>query len=156
MNGTDDPDHSYQDQSNHNYGWLDQYDNGNMDGFCEIYNNGQCLQYSFIQKSDVQPYFDIAAAYGFANYMFQTNEGPSFPAHQFLFTGTSAPTAPNDPNNYYLNFIAENADMFSSGCAQNTYQANWVDPTGTESPGPIECYPHDSLVTNASGDKGIT
>src|ERR1700691_1651249 len=83
---------------------------------------------------------------GFANYMFQTNEGPSFPAHQFLFTGTSAPTAPNDPNNYYLNFIAENADMFSSGCAQNTYQANWVDPTGTESPGPIECYPHDSLV----------
>jgi hypothetical protein len=30
--------------------------------------------------------------------MFQTNQGPSFPAHQFLFTGTSAPDAYGDPN----------------------------------------------------------
>ncbi len=41
----------------------------------------------------VQPYFDIATANGFANRMFQTNQGPSFPAHQFLFGGTSTPRA---------------------------------------------------------------
>jgi phospholipase C len=40
----------------------------------------------------VQPYFDIATNYGFANRMFQTNQGPSFPAHQFIFGGTSAPS----------------------------------------------------------------
>jgi phospholipase C len=41
----------------------------------------------------VQPYFEIARNYGFANRMFQTNQGPSFPAHQFLFGGTSQPSA---------------------------------------------------------------
>jgi phospholipase C len=40
----------------------------------------------------VQPYLDLAKAYGWGNYMFQTNQGPSFPAHQFLFGATSAPT----------------------------------------------------------------
>ncbi len=152
INGTQDPDHSYQDQNNNDYGWLDQYDNGNMDGFCEIYQNGQCLQYSYVQKFDVQPYFDIATAYGFANYMFQTNEGPSYPAHQFLFSGTSAPTAP--PN---ADFVAENGSggINSSGCASGA-NANVVNPNGVEGSGPAECYPHDSLVTNSSGDKGIT
>ncbi len=99
-----------------------------MDGFCQIVESGQCVQYSYVQKSDVQPYFDIATAYGFANYMFQTNEGPSFPAHQFLFTGTSAPTAP--PN---LDFVAENGSLGVnlSGCARGA-TSPFVDPTGTE------------------------
>jgi phospholipase C len=138
-------------------GWVPQYDNGNMDGFCQIKNSaGQCLQYSYVQRSDVQPYFDIATNYGFANYFFQTNEGPSFPAHQFLFTGTSAPVAPLNPN--YLNFVAENgANRLSpSGCDDNSTKAAMVDPTGTEGAGPFECYTHDSLVTNAKGDKGVT
>ena len=38
----------------------------------------------------------LATQYGWANYMFQTNQGPSFPAHQFIFGGTSAPTAADD------------------------------------------------------------
>jgi phospholipase C len=149
--GSLNPQHGYK------LGWLPQYDNGNMDGFCQIKNSaGQCLQYSYVQKSDVQPYFDIATSYGFANYFFQTNEGPSFPAHQFLFTGTSAPVAP--PNNTYLNFVAENGGnkLAPSGCDDNSSKAQWVDPTGTEGPGPFECYTHDSLVTNASGDKGVS
>src|SRR5208283_5582772 len=37
-----------------------------------------------------EPYWDIAAQYGFANRMFQTNQGPSYPAHQFLLSGTSS------------------------------------------------------------------
>jgi len=151
--GTLDPWHCYICQTT-GYGWVHQYDSGNMDGFCEIYTSGQCKEYSFVQKSDVQPYFDIATAYGFANYMFQTSEGPSFPAHQFLFTGTSAPVAPLQTN--YLDFVAENASFPSSGCGQSTYEAPWVDPTGTEGPGSVECYTHDSLVTNSAGEKGVS
>ena len=51
--------------------------------------------YMYVDNSTgtVQPYFDIATNYGFANRMFQTNQGPSFPAHQFIFGGTSAPQA---------------------------------------------------------------
>src|SRR5271166_2544889 len=53
----------------------------------------------------VQPYLDLVKAYGWGNYMFQTNQGPSFPAHQFLFGATSAPSANDDHNGI---FVAEN------------------------------------------------
>jgi hypothetical protein len=118
---------------------------------------------SYVQKSDVQPYFDLATGYGFANYMFQTNEGPSFPAHQFLFTGTSAPVAPT--NNYYLDFVADNAPkkegFLDSGCPYtdgNFGWPDWVKPDGsTEADArSSECYTHDSLVTNTSGDKNFS
>ena len=49
--------------------------------------------YGFVDPSEVQPYLDIVHAYGWGNYMFQTNQGASYPAHQFLFGATSAPTA---------------------------------------------------------------
>ena len=55
----------------------------------------------------VQPYLDLVKAYGWGNYMFQTNQGPSFPAHQYLFGATSAPSADDDHNGI---FAAENTD----------------------------------------------
>ena len=131
-----------------------------MDGFCELVNNqNQCLQYSYVQSSDVQPYMQIATTYSFANYFFQTNEGPSFPAHLFLFSGTSAPTYPNDPNNFFLDFVAEN--YRSGGCLDTQPVALWVDPLGTEHSTfpqgwPGDCYTHDSLVTNVNGGKGTS
>jgi phospholipase C len=115
------PDHS------HNPAWLDQYDGGAMDGSCSNQvtlahcNKAQlplcpkgnhqkyCPAYTYVSNADglLDPYFEIAAQYGFANYMFQTNQGPSFPAHQFLFSGTSAPVG--YPNQYFDWFAAENA-----------------------------------------------
>ncbi len=50
-------------------------------------------QFIYVYPADVQPYLKMAQQYGFADHMFQTNEGPSFPAHQFILSGTSAPTA---------------------------------------------------------------
>jgi len=41
-------------------------------------------QFKYVEPSDVQPYLQMAAQYTFANRMFQTNQGPSFPAHQFI------------------------------------------------------------------------
>jgi phospholipase C len=102
------------------------------------------------------PYFDIAMNYGYANCMFQTNEGPSFPAHQVIFSGTSAPVPPGDFFGNDRNFVAENplgkASNKDSGCDDlRRERALWVDPTGTEfDPGrPLDepCYHHDSLVT---------
>ena len=66
----------------------------------------------------VQPYLDLVQAYGWGNYMFQTNQGPSFPAHQFLFGATSAPSADDDQAG---TFAAENVGKGdaskSAGCA---------------------------------------
>ena len=41
----------------------------------------------------LDPYLTLAKQYGWANFMYQTNQGPSYPAHQFIFAGTSALTA---------------------------------------------------------------
>ena len=78
--------------------------------------------------NEVQPYFDIAKAYGFANYMFQTNQGPSFPAHQFLFSGTSAPVTDGSSNQTL--FASENPTAGPGGAAQGspTGCLGWVPP----------------------------
>ena len=57
--------------------------------------SGAC-SFAFVDPSDVGPYLTIAQQYGWANFMFQTNQGPSTPAHQFIFGGTSAPSAIDD------------------------------------------------------------
>jgi len=113
--------------------WAAMYDNGKMDGAlneglsiydstCQIPPNPEYVYVSLTSGQSPQPYFDIATNYGFANYMFQTNQGPSFPAHQFIFSGTSAPTyykEPNDNGNLWWEwFDAENVYMNNgiSGC----------------------------------------
>ena len=53
----------------------------------------------------LDPYLMLAEEYGWANFMYQTNQGPSYPAHQFIFSGTSASTAADDANS---TFLAEN------------------------------------------------
>jgi phospholipase C len=53
----------------------------------------------------LDPYLTLAKDYGWANYMYQTNQGPSYPAHQFIFTGTSSLSAEDDQD---AKFISEN------------------------------------------------
>ena len=93
---------------NHSHGatgWLRQCDlqpgttHCRMDGAATC--SGTCLtdpsfRYVDYTTGDVNPYLELATQYGWANAMFQTNQGPSYPAHQFLFGATSAPSAPDD------------------------------------------------------------
>jgi phospholipase C len=90
-----DPNHA------HEAAWIPTYNGGAMDGACKITASGCTMsypEYTYVQSSDVVPYFQIAEQYGYANYLFQTNQGPSFEAHQFLLSGTSAPDQIGDPN----------------------------------------------------------
>ena len=121
-----------------------------MDGVCSNMSqgcSGTCPQYAYVPQSDVQQYFQIAETYGFANYMFQTNEGPSFPAHQFLFAGTSAPVIYNDANDpcsglrlppCWTWFVADNPEGFTNaeddtGCtAPSDEFLRTIDPGATE------------------------
>jgi phospholipase C len=75
--------------------FLDVWDEGAMDGADKIpcnpsVNCPDLPQYQYVQQSDVQPYFTMAETYTFGDRMFQTNQGPSFPAHQYILSGTSA------------------------------------------------------------------
>ena len=72
--------------------WLAEYNNGAMNGFDLDTCRGTCpvnAAYGYVPKSEVAPYYTMAEAYTFADEMFQTNQGPSFPAHQYLISGTS-------------------------------------------------------------------
>jgi phospholipase C len=71
--------------------FLTDYDNGKMDGFDkalppQFYHR----PFSYAPAKEIQPYFDMAAQYAFADNMFQTQQAGSFPAHQYLVSGTSS------------------------------------------------------------------
>src|SRR5260370_24778358 len=53
------------------------------------------LQFGYVDPTAtyIQPYFQLAEQYTFADRMFQTNQGPSMPAHQFILSRTSGPRA---------------------------------------------------------------
>lgn len=79
-------------------------DGSNLDGYCPQYTYVENTLYN---GSDgiLDPLFDIANKYGFSNWTWHTHQGPSFPAHQFLLSGTSAAgseggTCPLVGNNY--------------------------------------------------------
>ena len=60
--------------------------------------------------------------------MFQTNQGPSYPAHQFLFGATSAPSADDDHNGI---FVAENTHG-GRMCRPSTALVPLINPKGVE------------------------
>lgn len=130
--------------------FLKMFDNGLMDGAGDIACSGTCLsqpQFRFVDNSSgiLNPYLDLAKQYGWANYMFQTNQGPSFPAHQFLFGGTSAPSAAHDAAGI---FAAENmgGTPGPAGCiAKEGTFVRLVTPTG-ENQRIYPCFEHETLA----------
>jgi phospholipase C len=121
-----------------------------MDGAARIACGPKCSpdsQFRFVDNSTgiLNPYLELATQYGWANYMFQTNQGPSFPAHQFLFGGTSAPSAADDAAGI---FAAENPPGTKKlvGCAApaGTLVA-LIEPNGSEQQTVYPCFEHTTL-----------
>src|ERR1700685_109036 len=153
--------------------FVSMYDGGKMDGAdqieidCTKKNEPDCPSptawFRYVNPSEVAPYFQLAETYTFGDRMFQTNQGPSFPAHQFIISGTSAPTPPGQPNSDY--FAAENMTYptpisnIPAGCiALPGTTAAWIEPTGGEinsSPAQFPCYEHPTL-TDLLDAKAIT
>ena len=122
-----------------------------MDGAGDIPCGGTCPsnpQFKFVDNSTgiVDPYIHLATRYGWANYMFQTNQGPSFPAHQFLFGGTSAPSAADDAAGI---FAAENMSGGATtvaGCiAKAETTVDVVTPSG-ETTSIYPCFEHATMA----------
>ncbi len=144
--------------------FLAMYDNGKMDGADLIPASCSASatncppptpQFLYVNPSEVQPYFQLAEQYTFGDRMFQTNQGPSFPAHQFIISGTSAPTATSS------SFIAENAAGVTgagqhTGClAPPEEYVYLIDPIGNESSKMYPCADHPTL-TDELNNKGIS
>lgn len=148
----------------HNHAsFVAMYDNGKMDGADKIKvscgggNNAQaCIpknpQFVYVQPGDVGPYFQMAETYVFADRMFQTNQGASFPAHQFIFGGTSAPTEDSDL------FAAEEPSHAkpNTGCmASADATVALIDPEGNESSTIYPCFERTTL-SDLLDAKGLT
>jgi phospholipase C len=134
--------------------FVSMYDNGKMDGADLIpYSCAKGVtncapanpQFMYVNPADVQPYFQMAEQYTFADRMFQTNQGPSFPAHQFIISGTSAPAVGS------TYFVAENPTGVTNansntGCtAPAAETVEQIDPAGVETP-IYPCFEHPTLT----------
>jgi phospholipase C len=122
------------------------YNKGKMDGADRIICVGYfqtCpidAPYRYVRPGDVRSYFEIAKNYGFANRMFQSNQGPSYPAHQFLFGGTSQIEA-------YSPYFAANNTQGGTGCIAPVGSfVPAIDPLGHFDTRVYPCFEHQTLA----------
>jgi len=133
--------------------FLNAYDNGKMDG--ANLNKAQCgispeckalppdLNYAYVQRSDIAEYFTLAEEYAFGDRMFQTNQGQSYPAHQFIIAGTSEPSVGSDL------FVSENPFLggINVGCkAPKSSRVLEIEPNGKEDLTTYPCFEHATLM----------
>jgi len=152
--------------------FVSMYDKGKMDGADKIPCTGTCPaspQFKYVDSSQhaLDPYFTLAAEYGWANAMFQTNQGPSFPAHQFIFGGTSAPSRLDDQLGI---FVSENPGApkgsgynagSDTGCLAPLNEWTWLmDADGAEvkltnNPLGTLCFSRDTMASLLE-DRGLS
>ena len=142
---------------NHSHeSFTEMYDDGKMDGADKIFvtctnTTAGCPpnpQFMYVDPAQVVPYFQLAQSYTFGDRMFQSNQGPSFPAHQFIISGTSAPSVGGLYGDY---FVAENPSIVKheqSGCVLSPADEKvaLIDPAGGESVSIFPCFEHPTLI----------
>jgi len=129
--------------------FVTEFNNGQMNGFdladitCPSHTCVNPTAYGYVPQNEIAPYFTMAERYTFADRMFQTNEGPSLPAHQYIISGTST----NAPGSNLL--AAENPaykggnSLNCDGSPQSTIAM--IDPSGNESQFLRPCFDHPTL-----------
>ncbi|MGB8909918.1 MAG: alkaline phosphatase family protein [Candidatus Cybelea sp.] len=135
------------------------YDGGEMDGFnLERSNCGgkrfHCppqdrRMYAYVPPDEVRPYFAMAEDYAFADRMFSTQAGPSFPAHQYILSGTSTITRGSRLR------AAENpltpGQHFTGGCDSPPGSLVFlIDGNGTEDQQTFPCFDRPTLADLAT------
>jgi len=130
------------------------YDNASgacrMDGAGDIPCRPHCpadTPFSYVDDSKglIAPYLFIAENYGWANYMFQTNQGPSFPAHQFLFGATSAPSFNADHKGTFAAENVKNNDTINGCIAPAGSTVALINAKGVENKTIYPCFEHQTL-----------
>jgi phospholipase C len=101
--------------------------------------------YGYVPKSDVEPYFDMASSYAFGDRMFQTNEGPSFPAHQYVLSGTSTVSDGSSLRASENPVTPQN--KFTGGCDSPPGSfVTLIDEDGNQNQTTFPCFDRNSLI----------
>jgi len=128
--------------------------NGKLNGFNNV--NSQCKRgrscpprdvraYAYVPRSGVEPYFQLASRYTFADRMFQSNEGPSFPAHQYIISGTS--TIADGSSLRAAGNAFDPDGGFTGGCDSPAGSFVWlIDEVGNENQAMYPCFDRTALM----------
>lgn len=115
--------------------FIQAYDDGRMDGWQQLNTlprQDPDFPYAYVPREQLAPYWDMALEYTLADRMFQSNSGPSFPAHLYLIAGQSDFTASN-PNH-------RETTHFAWGCdSPFDARVSVINPGGEEVGGPYPC-----------------
>ncbi|MBV9719953.1 MAG: hypothetical protein JOZ77_11585 [Candidatus Eremiobacteraeota bacterium] len=123
--------------------FLTDYDDGAMDGFDAGMSRRTHLRpFGYAPESEVAPYHDMAKQYVFADRMFQSNEGPSFPAHLYLISGTATDPALTGYRVRDNPYDALSGHAEAGGCdARSQVVVATIEITnGAKGPTPFPCF----------------
>ena len=108
------------DPSHSHAAFVTEFDNGKMDGFdlehvnCPVQPCASSA-YAKVKPSETLIYRQLAGNYTFADHVFQTNEGPSFPAHLYLIAGQSGRNVDKFGHVWSISENAGNSSCVTSG-----------------------------------------
>jgi phospholipase C len=128
--------------------------NGALNGFNEVRSACELRKrcppqevraYGYVPRKEVEPYFEMALRYTFGDRTFETNEGPSFPAHQYLISGTS--TISDGSQLRAASNAQTLAGAFTGGCDSppGSYVL-LIDPSGNMDQGTYPCFDRLALM----------
>jgi phospholipase C len=130
-----------------------EYADGQLNGFDKVrtgcHRGATCppaaiRAYGYVSPGDIKPYLAMAEQFTFADHMFQTNQGPSFPAHQYILSGTS--TIRNDSPLRASENVFAPGDKNSGGCdSPPGSTVAVIDPAGKEDQRVFPCFSRRSL-----------
>jgi phospholipase C len=123
--------------------------NGLSITMCKPVANANC-PFAYVKSSNVAPYITMAQQYGWANYMFQTNQGPSTPAHQVLFSGTTARSAEEDSEATFIVSLEPLGGCLTRLNAPYELISPQTWPNGfnaSNNPLGSTCFSHDTMAT---------
>ena len=133
----------------HDY-WYVEDNKGQMNGFDRGLCKGTCPKnaaYAYVPQSEVQPYYTLAEKYTFGDNMFETDQGPSFPSHQYLVSGTST-VSDGSPNRASNNPVSPSGSL-EGGCDSPTGSlVEVITPPGAQPPSlrTFPCFQRKSLM----------
>ncbi|HYL27567.1 MAG TPA: alkaline phosphatase family protein [Candidatus Nitrosotalea sp.] len=141
-----------------------EYDNGKLDGWdlasTKCGNPAACpppnrRAYGKVPRSESKPYWDMAKQWVLGDRMFETNQGPSFPAHQYIISATSTPS---NRSQYRAseNPQAPNHAGGAGGCDSPTGSTvKLIDQSGNENQTTYPCFDRTTL-TDLLDNQGLS
>ena len=123
--------------------WWKAWDGGAMDGFTIAKKYpAPNFPYAYVPQAETVPYWTLAKTFALGDRMFQSNSGPSFPAHQYMIAGQSQ-QADENPNGTW-------------GCdAAAATTVSLLGPNGTDLPGVYPCFDYQTMA-DILDTKGVT